>query len=116
MWMDKLAAGVIRVITPIGPRFIQLSFFQRAYFLWIFRNFDTLPQQVLSPSQQRMIDALCVEKRFVSLPATFDDAPVIGTLERIPSLQVEEDPGKRPAGRIPDAGAVPLAVDGRHGS
>ena len=43
MWIEKLTAGVIRVITPIGPRFIELSFWQRAYFLWIFRNFETLP-------------------------------------------------------------------------
>ena len=116
MWMEKLAAGVIRIITPIGPRFIQLSFWQRAYFLWIFRNFDTLPQQVLSASQQRMIDELCLEKRFVSLPATFEEAPVIGTLERIPALQVEEDLAKHPDDRVADPRAVPLAADGRRGS
>lgn len=116
MWMEKLAAGVIRIMTPIGPRFIQLSFLQRAYFLWIFRNFDTLPQQVLSSRQQRMIDSLCMEQRFVSLPATFEDAPIIGTLERIPGLQVEGDPGKRPAGRVPETAAVSLAVNTRQSS
>jgi len=115
MWMEKLAAGVVRVVTPIGPRFIELSFWQRAYFLWIFRNFDTLPQQVLSERQQRVIDELCVEKRFVSLPSSADDAPIIGTLERIPAIQVDE-PGKRPQGRVADAGALPLAADGQQGS
>jgi hypothetical protein len=115
MWMEKLAAGVVRVVTPIGPRFIELSFRQRLYFLWIFRNFDTLPQQVLTARQQLIIDQLCVEKRFVSLPSTTDDAPVIGTLERIPVMQVEES-GKRPAGRVADAGTLPLAADGQQGS
>jgi|SRR5580704_4721431 hypothetical protein len=115
MWMEKLAAGVVRVVTPIGPRFIELSFWQRAYFLWIFRNFDTLPQQVLSERQQRIIDRLCVEKRFVSLPSSFDDAPIIGTLERIPTAPVEEA-GKRPQGRVADAGSLPLAADSQRGS
>lgn len=108
MCMEKLAAGVVRVVTPIGPRFIELSFWQRAYFLWIFRNFDTLPQQVLTERQQRIIDQLCVEKRFVSSPSSTDDAPIIGTLERIPAMQVEEL-NKRPQDRVADAGALPLA-------
>ena len=111
MWMEKLAAGVVRVVTPIGPRFIELSFWQRCYFLWIFRNFDTLPQQVLKPRERRIIDQLCVEKRFVSL-SHLSDAPVIGTLERIPAAHVEDMPGER----IAEAGAIPLAADGQHRS
>jgi hypothetical protein len=115
MWMEKLAAGVVRVVTPIGPRFIELSFWQRAYFLWIFRNFDTLPQQVLSERQRRIIDQLCVEKRFVSLASSADDAPIIGTLERIPVVQVEES-GNRTQDHAGDAGALPLAADSQRGS
>ena len=115
MWMEKLTAGVVRVVTPIGPRFIQPSFWQRAYFLWIFRNFDMLPQQVLTDRQRRVIDQLCIEKRFVSRTSSFDDAPIIGTLERIPAVHVEE-PGQRAVERVADAGALPLAADGRRGS
>jgi hypothetical protein len=111
MWIEKLAAGVVRVVTPIGPRFIELSFWQRAYFLWIFRNFDTLPQQVLTERQRRIIDQLCVEKRFVSL-SNLSDAPVIGTLERIPAAHVEELLSER----VAETGAIPLAADGQHRS
>ena len=53
MWIEKLVDGVVRIITPIGPRYIRLTLAQRAYFLWIFRHFDKLPQQVLSERQQR---------------------------------------------------------------
>ena len=107
MWIDKLADGVVRIITPVGPRYIQLTFAQRAYFLWIFRHFDKLPQQVLTAQQQRFIDQLCVEQRFISLPSTIDETPVIGTLERLPLIQVEET--KRPAGSVKDA--PPIVAD-----
>jgi len=90
MWMEKLLAGVVRVVTPIGPRHIELSFFERVYFLWIFRHFDTLPQKVLSDRQQRVMDNLLLQKRFVSLPSTRSEVPVIGTLERIPIAHVED--------------------------
>lgn len=109
MWIDKLAAGVVRILTPIGPRYIRLTFSQRAYFLWIFRHFDKLPQQVLSQNQQRFIDQLCVEQRFISLPSSMDEAPIIGTLERIPVMQLEEVPPKRPAASVTEASRTPLA-------
>jgi hypothetical protein len=84
MWIDKLADGVVQVQTPIGPRYVMPSFLQRAYFLWMFRHFPILPHVVLSSWQQRMIDRLCSEQRFVSMAYAdgLDDAPVIGTVER----------------------------------
>src|SRR5437868_15469927 len=108
MWIDKLAEGVIRILTPVGPRYVRLTFSQRVYFLWIFRHFDKLPQQVLSDRQQRFIDQLCVEHRFISLPSTMDEGPVIGTLERLPLVQLDEVPAKRPAARVKES-AAPLA-------
>jgi hypothetical protein len=107
MWIDKLAAGVVRIITPVGPRYIELSFWQRLYFLWIFRYFDKLPQQVLSARQQRLVDSLCVEQKFVSLRLTADENFLIGTLERIALKQVE---APRPA--VAEAAtATPLVAD-----
>jgi hypothetical protein len=113
MWIDKLIDGVVEIITPIGSRYIQLTFLQRLYFLWIFRHFDTIPQQVLSPREQRFIDALCVEQRFISLPAPAHETPIIGTLERVPLKQVEEEmPPKHPATNAAEAGASsPLVAD-----
>ena len=108
MWIEKLIGGVVRILTPIGPRYIRLTFAQRVYFLWIFRHFDKLPQQVLSDRQQRFVDQLCVEHRFISLPSTMDDGPVIGTLERLPLVQLDETPPQRPATSVKDT-AGPLA-------
>ena len=85
--MEKLFAGVLRVLTPLGPRYIRPSLAQRIYLLWIFRNFQVLPLQVLTRRQRRVIDGLCVEPRFVSLTDPDGwEAPILGTLERRPPI------------------------------
>jgi hypothetical protein len=101
MWIEKLSDGVVQVQTPIGPRYLMPSFLQRAYFLWMFRHFPILPHAVLSTGQQRMIDRLCSEQRFVSMAYAdgMDDAPVIGTVERRPKMGLESLPPRRPVVR-----------------
>src|ERR1035441_1646360 len=98
MWIDKLADGWGQVQTPIGPRYVMPSFLQRVYFLWMFRHFPILPHAVLSSGQQRLIDRLCSEQRFVSMAYAdgLDDAPVIGTVERRSATGAEPLPSRRP--------------------
>ena len=98
MWMDKLADGVVQVQTPIGPRYVMPSFLQRAYFLWMFRHFPILPHAVLSSWQQRLIDRLCSEQRFVSMAYAdgMEDAPVIGTVEKRPKMGPDSFLPRRP--------------------
>jgi len=98
MWMEKLTIGVLRVLTPLGPRYIEPSFWQRVRLLWIFRNFEVLPLQVLRPRQKQLIEELCAEHRFVSLTPTnsLEDAPVLGTVERRPPIEVEPSPQRKP--------------------
>lgn len=108
MWIQKLFAGVLRVLTPLGARYIQPSFAQRIYLLWIFRHFKVLPLQVLTPRQRRVIDALCVEPRFVPLTeADGWEAPILGTLERRPPIA--PTPARSNA-RVTDA-VSPFAAD-----
>jgi hypothetical protein len=97
MLIDKLAAGVVQVQTPIGPRYIMPSFLQRAYLLWVFRNFPILPHAVLSIRQQRMIDRMCSEQVFASLPYVdgLNEAPVIGIIERRPPAGSNPPPRRR---------------------
>jgi hypothetical protein len=101
MLIEKLAAGVVQVQTPIGPRYVMPSFLQRIYLLWMFRNFPILPHAVLSGRQQRMIDRMCSEQRFASMAYAdgMDEAPVIGTVERRPPVGADELPPRRPAER-----------------
>ena len=98
MLIDKLAAGVVQVQTPIGPRYIMPSFLQRVYLLWVFRNFPILPHAVLSGRQQRMIDRMCSEQVFASLPYVdgLNEAPVIGIIERRPPVGTSPPPPRRP--------------------
>ncbi len=112
---DKLNRGVVEILTPIGPRYLQLTFWQRLYFLWIFRHFSTLPQQVLSRSSVNRIESLCARQSFVQFAHGPDQTPVIGTVERYQSkvLPEEQRPPRRPAGRIEEVpGISPFAADG----
>lgn len=85
MWIKKLAEGVLEIDTPIGPRYIQPNFVERAFLLWTFRNFPSLPHQVLSQWQQRLIDRLWSDHRFVSVSALVGlSQPIIGRVERRP--------------------------------
>jgi hypothetical protein len=99
MWIEKLRLGVLRVITPMGPRYIRPEISQRVYLLWIFRHFEVLPLQVLSARQQKLIDALCSEHRLHPHPAPLllADAPVLGTVEWRPRPNMEQLPARRPA-------------------
>jgi hypothetical protein len=99
MLIEKLASGVVRVQTPIGPRYVMPSFAQRVYLLWMFRNFPILPHAVLNHRQQRMIDHMCAEQRFASMAYAdgMDEAPVIGTIERRPAIGAEQLPPRRSA-------------------
>jgi hypothetical protein len=80
MWIDKLMQGVVRVQTPVGPRYVMPTFVQQVYLLWTFRHFLILPHAVLRKRQQRLIDHLCLEQRFASMLFA-DGMPVIGTVE-----------------------------------
>src|SRR5712691_4086967 len=85
MWIEKLFCGVLRVLTPFGPRYLSPSFLERVYLLWTFRNFTILPLVVLNHRQQGLVDRLCLQQKFGSLcfeNGTFEQ-PLIGTVERL---------------------------------
>lgn len=110
MWIEKLAAGVLQVDTPIGPRYLRPNFSQRAYLLWTFRNFPSLPQQVLSLREQRLLDRIYRERGFVSMSAVgAPDTPVIGTIERRLPVQPEVLSMRKPvsasASAMPERGS-----------
>jgi hypothetical protein len=97
MWMEKLTDGVLEIETPIGPRYVQPNLVQRAYLMWTFRNFFSLPQQVLRPRERRLIDRLWSENKFVSFSTVgAHDRLVIGRIERRAPAQAEVLPIRKP--------------------
>ena len=92
MLVDKLSEGVLCILTPLGPRYLRPSFGDRVRLTWIFRHFHRLPQQVLSPGEQRFIEGLCQSNQFVSglRRHGLEEAPVIGTLEHRVPMQIEK--------------------------
>jgi hypothetical protein len=115
MLIEKLAAGVVRVQTPLGPRYVMPSLIQRIYLLWMFRNFPILPHAVISRRQQRLIDQMCGEQRFASMAYAdgMDEAPVIGTVEHRPPIAADQLPLRRPIG---SQGSGSLAAEARQRS
>jgi hypothetical protein len=103
MFTEKLSAGVLRILTPLGPRYLKPSLAQRVYLLWVFRHFEKLPLQVLTPRQQKLIRTLWGEQRFVSL--LHEEAAILGTLERRPPVELEGVSG-RSGDQVSDAGAA----------
>src|SRR2546430_4111018 len=41
MWLEKLSSGVLRVLTPLGPRYLKPSLAQKLYLLWLFFFFSS---------------------------------------------------------------------------
>jgi len=101
MWFEKLSEGVLRVLTPTGPRYVRPSLGERLYLLWIFRNFSTLPFKVLSPHQQSWINRVCTAHGFVSEPNS--DPTLLGTLEQRPPIEPGHLPPLRPSQGVSDA-------------
>lgn len=111
MWLEKLHSGVLRILTPLGPRYLRPSLAQRFYLLWVFRNFPTLPVKVLTSRQLRLVEMMCAENQFVSFGAGVEDAPLLGTLEQRPPI-AEIAPLRRPSSSVADS-VAPLTADAR---
>lgn len=106
MWTEKLVRGVLCLLTPIGRRYFEVSFFHRIYLLWIFRHFTSLPQQVLTPGEQRFVERVCATGRsFAAHGLSFGpEQIVIGTVERLAAPDTQDLPRKRPIASAAAAG------------
>jgi hypothetical protein len=110
MWTVKLSRGVIRIATPLGPRYLRLTFSQRLFLLWTFRHFESLPLQVLTQRERKLLDSLCAQQAFVTLPPDQYEDAVIGTVER-PQQPSIELPPRKPVERVTKAAVAPMAAE-----
>jgi hypothetical protein len=110
MWIERLLCGVLRVLTPLGPRYLSPSFLGRVYLLWTFRNFTSLPLVVLNHRQQKLVGRLWSRQKFVSL--SFDNGlleqPLIGTVERLSPMHSQtETQAEDSLSRLAASGVLP---------
>jgi TonB family protein len=79
---QKLRTGIVELRTDVGPRYVTLSLWERIYLLWTFRNFHSLPKQVLNRRQQQLIDELCRSAMAERNGASPGDS-IIGVVENV---------------------------------
>lgn len=84
--VEKIEAGVVELRTDVGRLYVCPSSWQRAYLRWTFRNFHTLPRQVLNERQRRLIETLS-RTAIVSAEAIPPSA-IIGVVEGVHVLGV----------------------------
>ena len=113
MWLEKLTQGMLRVLTPLGPRYVNPSLGQRLYLLWLFRNFQTLPVRVLSSRQQKRVERICRQHGFVSL--TNAEPAILGTLEQRPLIEFGSNHHGRQGEGVSDV-VGPFATDAQRRS
>ena len=82
MQMRKNIRGVLEVVTPSGTHYLSPTFTERLFLIWIFRNFRTLPLNVLNEAQRRKIEGMASVYRRAE-PFRCDE--IIGTIEAMPA-------------------------------
>lgn len=93
MWMEKIRHGVLQVSTDNGERIVTPSLTERIQLVWMFRNFQILPEEVLTRHERSLLDMLCGDERLERprRPA-LASACIIGTVERHSPLPPKRAP------------------------
>lgn len=79
---QKIRTGLVELRTNVGSVYVSPSFWERIYLLWTFRNFHSLPKQVLNRHQQQLIDKLC-KAEIVSRTGPIARTSIIGAVENV---------------------------------
>lgn len=79
---QKIRTGLVELRTHVGSVYVVPSFWERIYLLWTFRNFHSLPKQVLNRHQQQLIDKLCGAE-IVRCPGSIARTSIIGAVENV---------------------------------
>lgn len=81
MFLDKLESGFLLFETEQGWVRVDLSFGQRVYLLWTFRNFRQLSIPLLNPRQRTLVNSL-FRNHAAEVLHSFELLPVIGVVEK----------------------------------
>jgi TonB family protein len=114
---QKIRTGLVELRTHIGPVYVSPSFWERIYLLWTFRNFQSLPKQVLNRHQQQLIDKLC-RAAILSRNGPIARTSIIGTVENVHLMPDRKTEAAAPTSKLAVMGATTtdLAASGAVGS
>ena len=115
MLVDKLESGFLLFETPQGMVRAELSFWQRVYLLWTFRNFRQLSLQLLNSRQRDLVRELYRHNLGI-VPSSEETWPVIGIVENfVPAADgVEISPAQASE---PQRDVLPVSAnEGRYGA
>jgi periplasmic protein TonB len=80
--VSKIDHGVVELRTDVGRLYVCPTLWQRLYLRWTFRNFHSLPQQILNRRQKRLIEGL--SRKAIFTPAERVPASaIIGIVENM---------------------------------
>ena len=106
---QKIRTGLVELRTHIGSVYVSPSFWERIYLLWTFRNFQSLPKQVLNRHQQHLIDKLC-RAAIVSRNGPIARARIIGAVENVHLMPDRKTEAAAPTSKLVELGATSADV------
>ena len=106
---QKIRTGLVELRTQIGSVYVSPSFWERIYLLWTFRNFHSLPKQVLNRHQQQLIDKLC-RAAIVSRNGPIARTSIIGAVENVYLMPDRKTEAAAPTSKLVELGATSADV------
>ena len=83
--VSKIENGVVELRTDVGSLYVCPTQWQRLYLRWTFRNFHSLPLQILNPRQKRLIESLS-RSAIVTPAERVPVSAIIGVVENMKVL------------------------------
>jgi hypothetical protein len=107
--LQKIRAGLVELRTDLGPVYVNPSFWNRVYLLWTFRNFRSLPKQVLNRHEKDLVDRLC-RAPIVSGTRPIARSCLIGAVENVRLMPDCRAEAAVATGKVIALGTIPADI------
>ena len=103
--VSNIENGVVELRTDVGRLYVCPTGWQSLYLRWTFRNFHSLPQQILNRRQKRLIERLS-RTALLNLAEPVPSSAIIGIVENmrvfgLPSLAEAAEPATKSKPAVP---------------
>ena len=103
--VSNIGNGVVELRTDVGRLYVCPTGWQSLYLRWTFRNFHSLPQQILNRRQKRLIERLS-RTALLNLAEPVPSSAIIGIVENmrvfgLPSVAEAAEPATKAKPAVP---------------